>query len=63
VAALCVITGFLLSFLMVIGILEKSMLLSFVSYSISLVGLTFGLITVYDYISPKKSREIRENAK
>jgi len=48
---------------MVIGILEKSMLLSFVSYSISLVGLTFGLITVYDYISPKKSREIRENAK
>jgi len=57
VGAILVIISFLLSLFMVAKIIEKSFILSFLSYSFSLAGLTLGLFAVYDFISPKRSKK------
>ena len=61
VGAILVIISFLLSLFMVANIIGKSLLFSFLSYSFSLAGLTFGLLAIYNLISPKRSRKKRKD--
>ena len=56
VGAVFVITSFLVSLLMVIRVIEKSYLLSFLAYSLSLAGVALGLMAVYEIVFPEKKR-------
>jgi len=56
VGAVFVITSFLVSLLMVIGVIEKSYTLSFLAYSLSLAGVALGLMAVYEIVFPEKKR-------
>lgn len=60
ISAILVILGFILSFLMVINVLEKSFFLSFLSYAISFAGLTLGLFAIHDIISTEKRKSEAE---
>ncbi|MCS7094598.1 MAG: hypothetical protein NZ988_02135 [Thaumarchaeota archaeon] len=48
------VSGFLLSFMMVIGAIDKDVLLSFLAYALSLAGLAIGLHGIYGYVSVKR---------
>jgi len=63
VGAILVVVSFLLSLFMVVGIIEKSFLLSFLSYSFSLAGVSLGLLAVYGFISPRRSKRRRQAEK
>ncbi|MCC6042824.1 MAG: hypothetical protein LM598_04275 [Candidatus Verstraetearchaeota archaeon] len=41
------VIGFLMSFLMVIDVIEKSIILSILAFSLSLAGLVIGLYGIY----------------
>jgi len=56
VGAVFVLTSFLVSLLMVIGVIEKSYLLSFLAYSFSLAGVALGLMAIYEIVFPEKKR-------
>jgi len=56
VGAVFVIVSFLVSLLMVIGVIEKSYLLSFLAYSLSLSGVALGLMAVYEIVFPEEKR-------
>jgi membrane associated rhomboid family serine protease len=53
-----VILGFLISFLMVIGILQKSIALSILSYSLSISGLGLGYLTLYRIVRKKDRKRV-----
>jgi len=59
VGAILVIAGFLISLFMVVGIIEKSFFLSFLSYSFSLAGVALGILAIYSFIAPKKESKRR----
>ena len=63
VGAILVVVSFLLSLFMVVGIIEKSFLLSFLSYSFSLAGVSLGLLAVYSFIPPRRSKRRRQAEK
>lgn len=46
--------GFLLSFMMVVGVIDKDFILSFLSYALSLAGLAIGLHGIYGYVSVRR---------
>ena len=50
-----VFTAFILSFIMVIGFLEKDILLSLLAYSMSLAGIVVGLHGVLGYVRERSS--------
>jgi len=50
-----VFTAFILSFLMVVGFLEKDILLSLLAYSMSLAGIVVGLHGVLGYVRERSS--------
>jgi len=50
-----VFTAFILSFMMVIGFLEKDILLSLLAYSMSLAGIVVGLHGVLGYVRERSS--------
>lgn len=57
VGATFVITSFIISLFMVIGVIEKNYFLSFLAYSLSFAGMALGLITAYEIaFSEKKQR-------
>jgi hypothetical protein len=47
VGGVLLVISFLISFFMVIGIIEKSIILSILAFSLSLAGLTIGLYGIY----------------
>ena len=51
---LLLLCGFLLAFAMVVGVIEASFLVSFVSYSASLTGLILGLFGAVDYVQRRR---------
>lgn len=51
IGGLMLVSGFLLSFMMVVGFLEKDFLLSFAAYALSLTGLAIGLHGAYGYVA------------
>jgi hypothetical protein len=54
VGAVLLILGFLMSFFMVIGVLEKSIILSILAFSSSLAGLTVGLYGMYGLVLSRR---------
>jgi fatty-acid desaturase len=50
-----VFTAFILSFMMVVGVLEKDILLSLLAYSMSLAGIVVGLHGVLGYVRERSS--------
>jgi hypothetical protein len=50
-----VFTAFILSFMMVVGVLEKDILLSLLAYSMSLAGIVVGLHGVLGYVRGRSS--------
>jgi len=59
VGATFVIISFIISLFMVIGVIEKNYLLSFLAYSLSFAGMALGLITAYEIAFPEKKRRRR----
>ncbi|MEM1582203.1 MAG: hypothetical protein QXK89_06810 [Candidatus Bathyarchaeia archaeon] len=55
--ALLLILSFLISFFMVIGILEKSITLSVFSLSSSFAGLTIGFHGIYGVVISRRKKE------
>jgi hypothetical protein len=54
------VVSFLVSFFMVIGIIEKSIILSILAFSLSLAGLTIGLYGIYGlFFSRRKGAKRR----
>jgi hypothetical protein len=56
VGGLLLVVGFLMSFLMVIDIIEKSIILSILAFSLSLAGLTIGLYGIYGLVLSRRRR-------
>ena len=56
VGATFVIISFIISLFMVIGVIGKNIILSFLAYSLSLAGVALGLITAYEVMFPEKKR-------
>jgi hypothetical protein len=54
VGGLLLVVGFLMSFLMVIDIIEKSIILSILAFSLSLAGLTIGLYGIYGLVLSRR---------
>jgi cytochrome c biogenesis protein CcdA len=50
-----VFTAFILSFMMVVGVLEKDIPLSLLAYSMSLAGIVVGLHGVLGYVRERSS--------
>jgi cytochrome c biogenesis protein CcdA len=50
-----VFTAFILSFMMVVEVLEKDILLSLLAYSMSLAGIVVGLHGVLGYVRERSS--------
>jgi cytochrome c biogenesis protein CcdA len=50
-----VFTALILSFMMVVGVLEKDILLSLLAYSMSLAGIVVGLHGVLGYVRGRSS--------
>ena len=59
VGATFVIISFIISLFMVIGVIEKNYLLSFLAYSLSFAGVALGLIAAYEIAFPEKKRRRR----
>jgi hypothetical protein len=57
VGAILLISGFVASFLMVVGILERDIALSLLAYSMSLAGLVVGLHGVLGWVGRKEGPE------
>ncbi|MDI9619312.1 MAG: hypothetical protein QFX33_00605 [Candidatus Nezhaarchaeota archaeon] len=58
IAGFCMmLVGFLLPFLMVVGVIASSIGLSIFSYAISLAGLALGLHGVYGIYTTKRGNE------
>lgn len=43
-------TAFMLSFMMVVGVVERDLILSLLAYSMSLAGIVFGLHGILGYV-------------
>ena len=59
VGATFVIISFIISLFMVIGVIEKNYLLSFLAYSLSFAGVALGLIAAYEIAFPEKKQRRR----
>jgi len=54
VGGLLLVVSFLVSFLMVIDVIEKSIILSILAFSLSLAGLTIGLYGIYGLVASRR---------
>jgi len=54
VGGLLLVVSFLISFLMVIDVIEKSIILSILAFSSSLAGLTIGLHGIYGLVTSRR---------
>ncbi|RLF17935.1 MAG: hypothetical protein DRZ82_09150 [Thermoprotei archaeon] len=53
------VTSFIISLLMVIQVLKPSYILSFITYVISLFGLTLSMYGIYSMITIKMAKRLR----
>jgi hypothetical protein len=54
VGGVLLVVSFLISFFMVIDIVEKSIILSILAFSLSLAGLTIGLYGIYGLVLSRR---------
>jgi len=57
IGALMLLGGWLITFLMVIGLIEENFYLVMIAYAINLIGLFIGLYGVASYVFTKRYRE------
>ena len=57
IGALMLLGGWLITFLMVIGLIEENFYLVMLAYAINLIGLFIGLYGVTSYVFTKRYRE------
>ncbi len=55
VGGVLLVVSFVVSFLMVIEVIEKSIILSILAFSLSLAGLTIGLHGIYGLVSRRRA--------